>query len=243
MTKIVPTDVIRVVCIKTGNTKLIKGGVYLAECVFTNTYYNVGSREVQLKSGGTYKIDFFTYNGEPLDNVPDFNFYGNRENIVKPDKKDYTGQFVTCRAGSGKYLKTGEIYYVEEQKNVTSNFKNTTWSDVKFKIRGIKNLTIATNFNEIDIKKQRSIKLNSLNGETTKTGDQTRKFLLFSEKERTSILFQILSKVLIDLMKVELDQPADLTKMMITKGKIYNITEEDIKPFLTQKIENLLKLF
>ena len=234
---------LKVICIRSGNsTKLIKGGVYSVLALYTRSV----DRTIYLKDVGNYNIKNFTLlNGDLLDNTADFNTMSIR---INTEKNNYTGQFVVGRTTSGKSLKEGEIYYVEEhrkiiEKRMSYGGQLQQYTIDKFKIRGIKNLLFAYNFEEIEIKEQRHIKLKYLKGEVTKTGDQTRKFLLYTEKEKTIILFDILAKALIDLKYVELDKPANIIEMMIIKGKKYVVNEDDIKSFLSQKIEKSLKLF
>jgi hypothetical protein len=147
--------------------------------------------------------------------------------------------------GVGKSLKAGEIYYVEEQKiKKDSNPKNGYYrSDVKFKIRGIKNPVSTYKFEEIDIKEQRNIKLKNLKGDKIKTGEQTRKFLLYTEKEKIQILFETLTRVLSDLAKIEINEKPNLIRLMLIKGNKYALIEDDIKFFLKEKIETILKPF
>ena len=233
---------LKVVCINSRNsTKLIKGGIYSVFALDTRGT----EKTIYLKDVGSYNIKNFTLNGGSLDKIPDFNIMGSNSINLK---NDYTGQFVICRNNSGRSLKEGEIYYVEEHKKLIENVRNYTGQMMqrtvdKFKIRGIKNLLFAYNFNEIEIKEQRHIKLKHLKGEFIKTGDQTRKFLLYTEKEKTIILFELLAKSLTDLKYVELNKPANIIEMMLIKGKKYVINEDDIKLFLNQKITNTLKIF
>ena len=99
-------------------------------------------------------------------------------------------------------------------------------------------------FNEISTIEQRSIKLKNLNGDKIKTGEQERKFLLYSDKERISILFQLLTKILIDMNNVQFNsKEIDITKLMLLKGKDYNLIEEDVKIFLKSKVEALIKKY
>jgi hypothetical protein len=48
---------------------------------------------------------------------------------------------------------------------------------------------------------------------------------------------------MIDLNKMEIDSKINIVKLMINKGKNYNINEEDITPFLKGKIGTLLTPF
>ena len=235
---------LKVICINSKNSiKLIKGGIYSAESLYSRVG---GEKTIYLRNIGDYNIKYFTsIDGDSLNNIPDFNLNSKR---VDPDKNNYTGQFVMSGYSNGKSIKEGEIYYVEEHKKLIENRANfrgvVTQSNVdKFKLRGIKTPIRSYNFIEIDSKEQRYIKLKNLKGENTKTADQTRKFLLYSEKERTIILFETLTKALIDLKHVELDKPANIVEMMLIKGKNYVINEDDIKSFLNEKIITSIKKF
>jgi len=230
---------IRVICINARNSvKLIKGATYFANCLYT--YSNPNDRRVTLKDVGTYTTKNFTlYDGQSLDHQPDFNVPYTRS--VDTKEKNYTGHFVKCRYSSSKSMKEGEIYYVEEQ--VKKEMKSYGY-DTKFKIRGIRNLTNPYYFEEIAINEQRNIKLKNLKGQKIKTGEQTRKFLLYSDKEKCNILLDLLAKTLIEINKVELNHGnVNLIDLMIAKGKKYDIKSEDIETFLKSKIETILKPF
>ena len=190
---------------------------------------------------GSYDPQVFTLlNGDSLKNMPDFNI----EIKKLDDNKSYIGQFVRCRYSTGKSMKEGEIYYVEDERKTTKQrYNNQQYIDIKLKIRGIRNYVSRYRFQEISIKEQRYIKLKNLKGEKTKTGEQTRKFLLYTEKQRIVILFETLTRVMTDLSKMEIDSKIDIVKLIITKGKKYNINEDDITPFLKGKIETILKPF
>lgn len=237
---------IKVICIKaTTSIKLIKGGIYSATAIYSS---NKTDRIIYLKDTGNYSISYFRlFDGSSLDSVPDFTL--ERAKSVDVGNIDYTGQFVKCgRYSSSKVLKTDEIYYVEKHEQKQSTRKNwngtlTTSTDHKFKIRGIKNYVNVYNFLEIPIKEQRNIKLKNLSGQKIKTGEQTRKFLLYTEKEKTQILFETLARVLIDLSGVELSNTADFVTLIKVKGKKYSLVDEDITPFLNSKIQTLLNKF
>lgn len=234
---------LRVICINARNsTKLIKGATYFAQGIKTGSDKK---REVQIKDVGFYSINYFSLmDGRSLNTEPDFHIQNNRKSLDTTNK-NYKGQFVRCRWSTGKSLKEGEIYYVEEQRETTeiSSWNNTSYKHVKFKIRGIRNPVNPYRFEEIDIREQRSIKLKNLKGDKIKTGEQTRKFLLYSEREKIQILFEVLYKTLFDLSKTEITPDVDMLSLMIRKGNNYALLEEDIKPFLKGKVETLLKKF
>ncbi len=180
---------------------------------------------------GLYDLECFTsIDGKSLKFEPDFNI----EWKPSLDKhKIYTNQCVRCKYGSGKTLKNGEIYYVENQRTHT----RTSWNGqlipyIQVKIRGIKNWVSAENFEEMHISEQRKLKLKNLNGEKVKTGESTRKFLLYTEKERIVILFNLLLSSLVDVNGAEFTEQPDISKLILNKGKQYNIIEEDIIEFL-----------
>ena len=233
------TNPLKVICINPKcSTKLIKGATYSAESIHT---YNK-KRSVYLKNVGSYDPKNFTLlNGDPLTNQPDFAIERNHLDV----NKNYTGQFIKCRYSSGKSMKEGEIYYVEnEKRELRKGYGiNNNYYDVKLKIRGVRNFVSTYRFEEIPIKEQRNIKLKNLKGEKIKTGEQTRKFLLYTEKEKINILFEILARTMADLNKIEYDKEINIVDQMITKGRNYNIAKEDIIPFLKNKIENTLKPF
>jgi hypothetical protein len=233
------TNPLKVICINPKcSIKLIKGATYIAESIHT---YNK-KRSVYLKNVGSYDPKNFTLlNGDPLTNQPDFTI----ERNLLDANKNYTGQFVKCRYSSGKSMKEGEIYYVEnEKRELRKGYgSNNNYYDVKLKIRGVRNFVSTYRFEEIPIKEQRNIKLKNLKGEKIKTGEQTRKFLLYTEKEKINILFEILARTMADLNKIEYDKEINIVDQMITKGRNYNIAKEDIIPFLKNKIEIILKPF
>ena len=237
---------IKVICIDSGySKKLIKGGIYIANAIRTSQF----KRFVYLNDMGNYSINIFRLlDGYTLDTLPDFVIENNKK-IINLETTNYTGQIVKCRYSSGSY-KEDEYYYVEKQERYekTSPYNRSTSCHTsyryKFKIRGFRNRVNADyKFYEIPLIEQRSIKLKTLRGDKIKTAEQTRKFLLYSKKERLSILFQILAKTLIDINKIEINpnDKLDIVKLMIVRGKNYAVLEEDIIPFLKGKINTLIK--
>ena len=220
---------IKVICVKTfSSKKLIKGAIYLATNITTDSISK--TRHIRIPIG-LYSIDCFTLlDGKSLSNFPDF--------AIKYQESlnaniNYTNQLVRCRYSSGKYLKTGEIYYVESQKTkLIKNWSGNLYPYTQIRIRGMRNWVSMNNFEEMHISEQRKIKLKNLNGEKIKTGEETRKFLHYTEKERIQIFFQLLSSSLIDINSAELTEQINISKLILNKGKQYNIIEEDIKPFL-----------
>lgn len=231
---------IKVICVKTKSSKkLIKGAIYLATNIGTNPRDST-DRHIRIPAG-LYSLDCFTFvDGKSLENEPDFNL--ERGNLLK-DNVNYVDQCVRCRWSSGKILKKDEIYYVENQKTqVRYDWNKMPYNHVELKIRGIKNWLSSNNFEEMPIAEQRKIKLKNLNGEKVKTGESTRKFLLYTEKEKVLILFNLLLSSLVDVNGAELTEQIDISKLILNKGKQYNIIEEDITEFL-ENIKSTLKPF
>lgn len=237
--KVLYKEPIKVICINSKiSKKLIQNATYLAMSMYTRVD---GERVTYIKDIGFYGVEFFKLiNDNPLTSLPDF--FAENGTSVNAKNVDYTGQFVRCRNSTGKSLKTGEIYYVEEQRKSTKlNFRGLPVDTYKFKIRGIRNLISEYRFDEISISEQRLIKLKNLYGQKTKTGEQTRKFLLYTEKQRMSILFDLLSRVLIDINKVESTQKLNITELILTRGDSYAINKDDIAKFLKEDIKKNLE--
>lgn len=231
---------LKVICINPkSSTKLIKGATYKATSLYTSTSDNV--RKLYLKDVGYYDYKNFSLeDGSSLTEIKDFSTSYERLD----SEKTFIGQFIRCKWSYGKSLKGGELYYVEnEKREVKRSYGTNTYVDLKFKLRGIKNFVGCHSFEEVPLVEQRKIKLKNLKGEKIKTGDQTRKFLLYTEKERTSILFETLSRVLIDLHKIEFNEKIDIVKLILSKGKNYCMIEEDVKIFLENSISDTIKHF
>lgn len=222
---------IKVICVNPKySTKLIKGATYLVQSINTNKWYN-NERTVYISNVGNYKCENFTLiDGSSLDIIPDFDF--KYEEYLDTQKTDYTGQYVKCRSDSGKYIKQNEIYYIENQKKTQKVWNGQTYDVIKLKIRGIDRLVNPNNFTEIPLLDQRSIKLKNIKGQSPQTGDRTRKFLLYSEQKKINIIYQLLSKVLIDINNAISTEQIDIKTSILSKGKTHNIIEDDIIEFL-----------
>jgi hypothetical protein len=230
---------IDVICINPkASTKLIKGATYSVYYLNTN---NIGNRTAYINHIGRYDCkNFSLYDGSSLDSIPDF--YDDTDEILDTASKNYSDQFIKCRYDAGKFIKCGEIYYVEEQ--VIRNVKawNVIIAVQRLKIRGVDHVVNPNNFIEIPIAEQRKLKLKSLNGEKIITGDKTRKFLLYIEKEKINIIVQLLSKVLIDINNANTTEQIDIKKSIVKKGPTHNIIEDDLIEFL-DVIKPLLKSY
>ena len=234
---------IKIICINSRSSiKLIKGAIYFARSIHTNTHSK--ERRVYIDNVGYYLTKYFKLlDGSSLDSIQDFTIPRGKNLDTK--SKNYIGEFIRCRYSSGKYLKEGEIYLVEEQRNIPiKNSKGVlTRYEPKLKLKGIKNPVCPYRFEEIELKDQRNIKLKKLNGDKIKTAEQTRKFLLYTEKEKIIILFEILTKILLDIKQIEATNQLDLIELMVKKGYKYALLKEDIIPFLNKNIEEILKIY
>jgi hypothetical protein len=216
---------LKVVCVKTGGSvKLIKGATYLANSLFSNSRSDI--KTVQLKNLGSYHATHFKYNDKSLNDEPDFII----EHYRFDRDKDYTDKFVICNWSNGISLKEGEIYYVESHIKTSSGYKR--YSTHEFKIRGIKNPVSAYQFSEVPLIDQRNLKMKSLYGEDVVSNVKTRKFLLYTEKEKTLILFEALTKILKDLKNVESKNKISISNLILTKTRKYNTKIEDLDDFL-----------
>jgi hypothetical protein len=228
---------IKVKCVNpNSSTKLIKNGIYELTGIYTHSR---NRRTAYIKNVGSYSINSFeTLNGESLKNISDFFINTYNENKID-EKKDYTGQFVKCRYSSSKSLKKGEIYYVENQflENRTSYY-----NVIKFKIRGIRNRVNSYNFEEIPQQEQRNIKLKNLAGQKIKTGEQTRKFLLYTEQERIYYFLETLSRVVKDIINTDTtNSDIDIIDMVVKRGNKHNMRREDIEKYMKKYLSTTLK--
>lgn len=228
-----------VICINTKHSiKLIAGATYYA---MSMTSYR-DKKTVYLKDVGIFDSSFFTLlNGNPLYKEQDFIVKDN--NILNTFINNYKGQFVKCRVNTVKSLKINEIYYVEDQiqTRYISKYNNKSYPLTKLKIRGIERALSPQNFQEISIAEQRNIKLKNINGDKIFDTEQKRKFLQYDEKEKTSILIETLSKVLIDVNKIiSSKNKLNLTKLMLVKGVKHSLIADDINDFLTPDMKKLL---
>lgn len=234
-------NTLKVKCIDAKRSKkLIEGAIY--PVIAINSYR--GEKIIYLRNMGGFPIEYFkTIDGSSLVNYQDFN--PKRRESIDFTKKNYTGQLVKCHDGSGKVLKENEIYYIDEQRTIEKvDRNNKKYYETKLKVRGIRNLISPWRFEEIPLIEQRNLKLKNLNKTKIKTGEQTRKFLLYSEKEKIHILFQILVKVLYDIKNIELPEDIDIIKLMAIKGnRDYSLIEEDITLFFKNNIETLLSTY
>lgn len=236
------TKPIKVICIDNRRSiKLVKGAIY----DMTSKYTYIGNTKIYLKGVGSYNTKYFTLlDGTPLKTLQDFHIshINNSLNV----NNNYKNKYVKCKYDSGKFLKGGEIYLVEDQIKTTikNNWSQQIQHELKVKIRGMKNFTSIYKFKELSPLEQRNIKLKKIKGEKLKTGDQTRKFLLYSEKEKIKILLDILYKIINDIINIKdiNNNKIDIIDIFLKKGKLYNIIKEDITEFL-YIIKPLLKPF
>lgn len=212
--------------------KLIKGAIY--DAVALQTRY--GLRKLSLDNIGHYDCkNFEILGGGGFDNILDFSIDRKFLDI----DTDYTNHLVKCKYSNSKNLKPNEIYLVQRQERFISyqnKISGQKFYDIKLKIKGIKALVSRYRFQEIPMAKQRQLKLKNLNGDNIKTGEETRKFLLYTEKEKFSILTELLTKTLIDInCATFLDgQKVNIINLILRRGKIYNILEDDLIFFMKQ---------
>jgi len=225
---------------KVNTSNLIKDATYTAISIRTRknlTSVNTAilQRIIHIKGLGYNDINNFKLlNGDNFDNVPDFNELFN--NRLDP-KKNYTNNLVRCvNAENCKNLTTDELYFVEKQIQRAKN-------RIELKLRGIKNTVSFYRFEEIPLSEQRNLKIKNLNNEKIETGENIRKFLSYSEKEKICIIFELLYKVSFQLSKTKdiSNINTDIIKMILNKGKKYNIIEEDLTKYLNVDVNSILE--
>ena len=137
MAKLTYKEPIKVICVKTKNSKkLIKGAIYSATAIWTDTR-NTKDRSIRIPAG-IYSLDCFTsIDGKSLESEPDFLIEWKPTLDIN---KNYTNHCVRCKYSSGRTLKNGEIYYVEDQRTAVRNgWNGAKHLHIQVKIRGIKN--------------------------------------------------------------------------------------------------------
>lgn len=219
--------------------KLIKNATYYAMSL--QTYTN--QKSVYIKDVGYFSAyHFLLLNGNSLEKETDFRI--KKPEVLNTTLNKYTGQFVRCRTDKIKSVKIDEIYYVEDQviRNYKSSYNGKLYPEIRLKVRGVDRYLSPYNFEEIPIHEQRCIKLKNLNGSKIfKPGEQDRKFLQYNEKEKITILFEILYKVLTDANRiVSSKDKLNLIDLMVKKGIKHSIIAEDINSFITPEIKLLL---
>ena len=248
---------LEVICINDrGTKKLIKGQKYIVEALWEESgWINVKPfiphngklvlrRQVRIKGIN----DYFSYRFKTVSGISfyDISLFGEknrwRNNIIQPGE-NYTGQYVTCRYdGNSKYLRIGEIYYVEEHKILI--FKNSYGRNSEnhtFKLTGLKNYVNTWNFDKIPLKEQRKLKLQNISGEKITIGLNKRKFLYFSDIEQKKILIQLFLDSIKNLEHIEELKGVNIIDTMLNSGKQYDIRKEDIKPLISKSLSKIAK--
>ena len=234
------------------STTLIKGKIYQAVEIRTHSYnYNkqtITSRTISILGHSYYVLSRFAYpDGKPLTNEPDFQVPNLRISWYEEKEPErFKGQYVRCTHDSGKSLKKDEIYFVEDVViSYSSHQYGTTMKQTKqfkFKIRGITRQVDPGYFAEIEISEQRNLKLQNLAGTEIRTGIKTRKFLLYNEKEKIRIFYQLLTKSLQMLEKVD-TKGVDIIDLIVRNGKNFAIQREDVEILMKMSIKDTLSLY
>ncbi len=252
---------IEVICINDkGTKKLIKGQKYTIEALWEYSGYNnknianinhngkfVHRRRVRVSGVNDYFVDRF----EPADgrNFYDIPIFGDenkwkkyRERAVSPDKKNYKGQFVKCRYdGNSKFLKSGEIYYVEDCRKKSVNIHFGTSYEYSFKLAGLRNYINPHGLDEIPMKEQRKLKLETIEGKKILSGLNKRKFLYFSEFEQKRIILYLYLNSINNLDNVTNLENVNIVNIMVDAGEKYDIRADDIIPIMDKSLNDISK--
>jgi len=251
---------LEIVCVNdNGTKKLIKGQKYFAEALWEDNGWNnnktpsiphkgkfVHRRRIRVKGINDYFVDRF----KPTDgsNFYDISVFGEKnrwknDNIIKPNNKNYIGQYILCRyEGKSKYLKSGQIYYVEDHRStpIVNNWGGTHIKHT-FKLTGLRNYVSPFGFNEIPLKEQRKLKLQSIGGKEIISGLNKRKFLYYSDIEKKKILIQLFLDSIKNLENIKDLNGVTIVDLMVNSGKNYDVIEEDIKPLINKSLSKIAK--
>jgi len=252
---------LEVICVNDkGTKKLIKGQKYFAEALWEESGWNnnikpsiphngklVLRRRIRIKGINDYFVERFkTVDGS---NFYDISVFGEKnrwknDDAIKPNDKNYTGQYVSCRyEGRSKYLKSGQIYYVEDHRTeqVQNSWNNSTSTKHTFKLKGLRNYINPFGFDEIPLKEQRKLKLQSIDGEEITSGLNKRKFLYYSNIEKNKIVIQLFLDSIKNLENIEDLNGVNIVDTMVNSGKNYDIVAEDITPFISKSLSKIAK--
>jgi hypothetical protein len=234
---------IKVVCINTrGITSLVEGKEYEATSLYNEQIWEKGHyvdgkrRRIKIKNLKSYYIDRFrAADGSDLKKIPPFeDKIMSYNNNTFEKTVDYTGQYVKAKYDYYK-LKKDEFYLVEKDFGTMSN------GERHFKIKGLPYRKSYYNFYPVSLTEQRSLKLQTINGDDIKTGLSTRKFLLYNDRKKIEILFEVLGVTLKRLSGTEDLHGVSLAKQMVKAGRIYDIEEQDAIEFLNRSIVESIK--
>lgn len=220
---------IRVICINSANTKtLVKGAIYLCYGISS---YSLGRYLTLSGISKAYSCKFFkNIDGSSFDTIPDFFIKSNEIKLNYAD--NYVGQYIKSNTDYLE-LKKDALYLVKSQ-NV----------DI-LGINGLKYGYNIHNFIMLSNSETRAIKIHNISGskEQIITGDKIRKFLLYSDKEKISILLNILNVNIALISKsIDITDEFDLVEIMVRQGKKYKILKSEVVEFL-KTVNNILEPF
>jgi len=246
---------LEVICVNdSGTKKVIKGQKYIADAMWEERGWNnnikpsiwhngilVLRRRVRIRGINSYFVDRFkTVDGSNFYDIEEFgDKYEQNYNAVEPNNKDYTNEYVKCRYDkNSKNLKQGEIYLVEEHRK---EVVNSIYTCHYFKLKGLRNQFNTHGFEDIPLREQRKLKLKSINGEKIVAGLQKRKFLYFTNFEKTRIVLELYLEAFTNLKNIQELDGINIVDVMVKAGSKYDIRKEDITPLFNKSLNKIAK--
>jgi len=218
---------LEVICTK-GTTLLIVGKKYQ---VVELRSYNIDSKRYVRVKGFSYTFPTSNFDLVGKKSWGDFDDFKGPQRIYSDNARENVQKFVKCVVDWNRKLKEGDFYFVEDIVSKGIRYRTD------FKIRGFKNTFASYCFEPVPISEQRKIKLNQIKGIKYQVNNE-RKFLCYTNKQQTMILYQVLAKALSVAIKTDTDG-TELVSLMIKIGFKYQLISEDIVNFLEGQKNNL----
>ena len=150
-----------------------------------------------------------------------------------------SGDYVTYKVNRSKSLVHNATYKVSDVKV----HKRKYGSDIYLKIDGQPRWLSSRAFRRVSTQESRDINLKEVFDQETgvaKVDLSIRKIDRYVGKERDKIIVTILFQSMLDVSRNNMS----ITEWAVNKiGKAYDISEDDIKPFLPKNIKTLIKSF
>lgn len=228
----------KILCNK-NTTKLVKGAEYEAS-VLINGQTNV-RKYVYLKKYGSYSTsNFRQLDGSPL---PEINWRENttpQENTNIDEKNIKKGDIIVCKYDT-KILSSGKKYLVSDVL-IEKPQKYSSYHRVRIKVEGYNRWLNCYRFRKCNKQEIRDIGINEVFDqpeEIMKYDKSIRKIDTYSVDKKNKAILSVIFNAMIDPYRNNLS----ILDWAINKsGKRYDITKDDLLPFLDKNLLEIIKI-
>jgi hypothetical protein len=233
----------RVIC-KTNTTKLVKGATYEVERLWNKNQNKKG--RVLLKGLGFYVVNNFTQmDGTPLPKIDweDPNLKNQQYNIGY-NKEPHTlkkGDVVVCRWDS-KCLLSGKMYRISDVVTTEKSYgSGLVYKETKIKIEGFNRWLNPYRFRFLNREEFRELSLNKIfeTPQQLSVDKSIRKIDTIEPIKKRKIILNILFNAILDQYRNNL---TIIEWAVQKKGKKWDLTEEDFKPYLHLNLQEIIEL-